>query len=65
MPPPEIYQLFSVSKNSRSNTVVVTVSDRRSKIFLYKARSRLRFTNDASLIDLFLKENLMTYNFCS
>ena len=59
----EIDQNFIVHKSSRVNTVVVTFSDRRFKLFAYKARKKLRDESEENVSDLYINDNLTTFNF--
>ena len=63
MPPREIDQNFSIMKSKRKNTVIVQFSDRRFKIFLFQARKKLRSTSENDVSDLFLNDNLTSYNY--
>ena len=59
----EIDQNCYVRKSKRANTVVVTFSDRRFKLFMYRARKKLRSEDNGGTNELFLNDNLTTYNF--
>ena len=52
-----------VQKTSRPNTVILTFSDRRFKLFIFKACKNLRTANDEVSSDLYLNDNLTPYNF--
>ena len=59
----EIDQNLNVKKSKRNNTVMVTFSDRRFKIFMYRALKKARSTEDNELETLFINDNLTSYNF--
>ena len=63
MSPREIDQNFSVIKSKRENTVIVQFSERRFKLNLFKARKRLRSSDESNVRGLFLNDNLTAYNF--
>ena len=52
-----------VRKTNRNNTALLTVSDTRFKTFLYRARTKLRSAKAALSTDLYLNDNLTSYNF--
>ena len=63
MSPREIDQNFVVHKAKRTNSVIVQFSDRRYKLFLFKARSKLKQNDQNSVINMYLNDNLTGYNF--
>ena len=52
-----------VKKVTRENTVLVTFSHRRFKISLFKAKKLIRTNNVSFSSDLYINENLTSYNF--
>ena len=52
-----------VKKVTRENTVLITFSHRRYKINLFKAKKLIRTSNASFSSDLYINENLTTYNF--
>ena len=63
MPLREMDANTKVQKTGRANTVLVTFSAKRFKIFLFKARRRLRDENENLTENLYLNDNLTPYNF--
>ena len=59
----EIDQSFTVHKTSRNNTIIVRLTDRKFKLFLFNARKKLRLDNPSTVTDLYLNDNLSSYNF--
>ena len=59
----EIDSNMMVKKGSRENTAHLTLSHKRFKGFLYKAKKQLRVDNNIACNDLFINDNLTTYNF--
>ena len=58
----EIDSNMRIAKFSRANTALLLLSHKRFKIFLFKARKRLRDSNANELNNLYLNEHLTTYN---
>ena len=56
-------QSFLVHKATRINTVSVTFSHLRFKTFVYKARKKLKTEQNPISTDLYLNDNLTSYNF--
>ena len=52
-----------VKKTGRPNTILLTFSDKRFKRFLYIARKNLRNSNVESCRELYINEDLTSYNF--
>ena len=50
-------------KGSRKKTAIVTFTDRRFKIFLYKTRKRLSTDGEQICSNLFLNDHLTPYNY--
>ena len=63
MEPRTIDANMQVNKCSRNNTIIIILSHRRYKAFLYSARKNLRQENVNSNQDLFVNDNLTSYNF--
>ena len=53
---------MSVRNISRDNTVLITFSDRRFKLFFYSAKKRLRSEGHESANNLYMNDNLTSYN---
>ena len=54
---------LQVKKTARTNTVLILFSHRRFKAFVYAAKKRLNQDNDRNVSNLYLNENLTSYNF--
>ena len=54
---------LAASKAPKDNKVIVAFSHKRFKIFLYTARKSLRQSNEDATKDLYINDNLTTYNF--
>ena len=58
----EIDANMRIAKFSRANTVLLCLSHKRFKIFLFKSRKKLRDSNPAEPNNLYLNEHLTTSN---
>ena len=63
MEPREIDANLTAVKASKDNKVIVCFSHKRFKLFLFKARKNLRSSNEVATKDLYINDNLTTYNF--
>ena len=52
-----------VAKAKVGNTVLLKLSGRRFKVFLFAAKKRLRQSSDNNIVTIYLNENLSSYNF--
>ena len=59
----EIDANMLVFKSSRPNTVTIKCSDRRFKLFIYCARKKLRSENQSLCENLFINDNLTSFNY--
>ena len=59
----EIDSQFTVKKLPRNNTVLVTFSDKKFKRFIFAAKKRLRLENVEICNNLYINENLTSYNY--
>ena len=59
----EVDSNMVVTKGKRDNTVIVKLSDRKFKVFLFAAMKRLRRDSGENLVTTYLNENLSSYNF--
>ena len=59
----EIDANMLVQKTRRNNCVILTLSDKRYKLFLFHAKKSLRQSNDEVCDDLFICDNLTSYNY--
>ena len=59
----EIDANMLVYKSSRPNTVTIKCSDRRFKLFIYCARKKLRSENQSLCENLFINDNLTSFNY--
>ena len=59
----EIDSSFRVKKLQRANSVLITFSDKRFKRFIFSAVKQLRLSNPVLCENLYLNENLTSYNF--
>ena len=63
MPNHEIDDQMHVAKLPQPNTVMITLSHHRFKIFLFRAKKELRINNAQVYSDLFINENLSSMNY--
>ena len=63
MEPRTVDANMQVNKSSRNNTVIIILSHRRYKAFIYSARKNLRQRNEEVSTDLFVNDSLTSYNF--
>ena len=59
----EIDANLSAVKAPRDNKIIVTLSHKRYKTFLFKSRKNLRQADEEATKDLFINDNLTTFNF--
>ena len=52
-----------VAKMPHPNTVIITLSHHRFKIFLFRAKNKLRFNNAQVYCDFFIHEILTSLNY--
>ena len=62
MAPHEIDTNMSIQKLPREKTVLLCMTDKKFKIFLYKAKKKLRLENDENSNELYLNDNLTPLN---
>ena len=63
MGPREVDANLTAAKTGRTNSVIITVSHRRFKGFIYSARKKLRDSEDEVYKDLYINDNLTSQNF--
>ena len=63
LPAREIDANFVARKGSRDNTAIVTMSDRRFKLFIYKSRRKLKLEEDSVCEELYINDNLTSLNY--
>ena len=63
MPRREIDDGMYATKLPQPNTVLINLSDHRFKIFLFRAKKQLRLSNNETYNDLFINENLTSWNY--
>ena len=63
MNPREIDANLTANKASKSNSVILNMSHRRFKLFLYKARKTLRDNENDPTTGLYMNDNLTSHNF--
>ena len=56
------YQMY-VAKMSQPNTVMITLSHQRFKVFLFRAKKELRINIAQVYRELFINENLTSLNY--
>ena len=59
----EIYDQMYVAKIPQPNTVMITLSHHRFKVFLFRAKKELRINRARVYSDLFINENLTSLNY--
>ena len=63
MPNREIDDQMYVAKMPQPNTVMITLSHHRFKVFLFRAKKELRINSAQVYHDLFINENLTSLNY--
>ena len=59
----ELDSNLKIRKSQRSNTAIVTFSDKRFKNFVFSARKQLRLSENDNDNTLFINDNLTSYNY--
>ena len=59
----EIDDQMYVAKKPQPNTVIITLSHHRFKVFLFRAKKELRINRARVYSDLFINENLTSLNY--
>ena len=63
MPNREIDDQMYVAKMPQPNTVMITLSHHKFKVFLFRAKKELRINSAQVYHDLFINENLTSLNY--